>query len=351
MSPATIASVQLLAPGWTGLEWLRPDQALWALAAVPLVALGVAGLVRSRAALRALLSPSMRRAAAAEPSRGRRLLRVSLAAVALVAAAVGLAGPVLGFIERPVLNRSVDLVLCIDTSRSMLARDVRPDRLERARREITGLFEAAPGNRFALVGFSGDARQVAPLSNDRRALAELLARVTVDDNRRGGTDLGAALERGLELLDPGSAASQAIVLLTDGEDLEGRGLAVAQRAAERGVRVFVVGVGTARGSKIPTIGPDGVERFLVGPDGVEVQTRLEGESLRALAEATGGAYLSTESSPTPLEDLFEQRVAELDVREVTDGVRRVPRDRYQWPLALALLLVMAESGLRERRRA
>ncbi|MHC4262095.1 MAG: vWA domain-containing protein [Planctomycetota bacterium] len=331
------------------LDWLRGEYALLALLALPLVLLGLAALWGSRRTLASALSPMMRARAGVESSSSRRVTRVGLAAGAVCMLALALAGPVLGYLERPVVERGLDVVLCIDTSRSMLARDVRPSRLERAQREVEGLVTTQPGNRFAIVAFSGDARQVAPLTADRKALVELLGRVDVRDNRLGGTDLGAALERSLDLLDENLGSSSAIVLITDGEDLSGRGREVAARASADGVRVYVVGVGTSDGGKIPTVGPDGVERFLVGPDGQEVQTRLESETLRALAESTGGEYLSTESSATPLEALFTERILDLERRERSDGLERVPRDRYQWPLAVALVLALAEGALRERR--
>jgi Ca-activated chloride channel family protein len=339
----------VIAPAWLGLEWLRPELLLLALLAAPCAALGALAVQRSARALRSAFAPALLPRVAAERSAARAVVRTVLGAACLACAALALGGPVLGHLERPVTRRGVDLVVCLDTSRSMLARDVRPTRLERAKREILGLFEAAPGDRFALLAFSGDTRQVAPLSDDRGALTELLARVSVEDNRLGGTDLGAALERALDLFDGRTGASEAILLLTDGEDLNGQGLAVAARAAERGIRVYVVGIGTRQGGKIPTVGPDGVERFLVGPDGREVETRLEDSSLRTLAESTGGAYLSTEQSPTPLETLYSERVRELDRREAETGLERVPQDRYQWPLALAVLLGLCEAGLRDRR--
>ncbi|QDU68432.1 VWA domain-containing protein [Engelhardtia mirabilis] len=340
----------MIAASFLGIDWLRPTDGLIALGGLALLALAPFAILRARRALGLVFSPSLREAAASEFSATRRLLRAALAAGALLAGGVALAGPVLGYAERAVMSSGVDLVIAIDTSRSMLARDLRPDRLNRAKREVSGLLDQLSNDRVALLAFAGDARQVAPLTTDREALRDLLSRVQVDDNRVGGTDLGVALERALDLFDGRTGASEAIVLITDGEDLEGRGRAVAERAAASGIRVFVVGVGTSDGGKIPVTGPDGRESFLVGPDGVEVSSRLSGETLEALAEVTGGAYLSTEGSPTPLETLYRKRIAGLESRELEDGVRRVPYDRYQWPLALALALAIAESALRERGR-
>jgi Ca-activated chloride channel family protein len=133
-------------------------------------------------------------------------------------------------------------------------------------------------------------------------------------------------------------------VITDGEDLEGRGLEVAKRAGERGIRVYVVGMATQGGGKIP-------ERngFVRDEDGKEVVTKLADDTLRAIADATGGAYLSAESSPTPLEEIYTKRIQTLEARELVAGKERIPHDRYQWPLVLAVACLLAEAGLRERR--
>jgi Ca-activated chloride channel family protein len=115
------------------------------------------------------------------------------------------------------------------------------------------------------------------------------------------------------------------------------------------VRVFVVGVGTAEGGKIPVPSPDGGERFLTDQTGVEVVTRMDRDSLRRLAEEAGGAFLAVDEAATPLETLYAKRIARIEGRELVGGKERLPQDRYQWPLAAALLCMLGEAGLRERR--
>jgi Ca-activated chloride channel family protein len=255
-----------------------------------------------------------------------------------------------GYTYRAVSRKGLDLVVCLDTSRSMLAQDLRPSRLERAKREIRGLLDRLTGDRVALVAFSGDARDVAPLTRDRQTLAGLLAHVSPEDNQEGGTDLAAAIEHALALFDGRTGSHEAIVLLTDGEDLAGQAAAQAEEAAKRGIRLFVVGVGTEAGGKIPIVDKDGRSAFLKDENDQEVVTRLGRESLVALARRTGGEFLSAEESPTALEDLYRARVTRLAGREIEGGERRVPYDRFQWPLALALACLLAELGLRARSR-
>jgi Ca-activated chloride channel family protein len=285
---------------------------------------------------------------AASPARVRA--RLVLGAAGLLFLALAALGPVRGFTYRAVSRKGLDLVVCLDTSRSMLAQDLRPSRLERAKREIRGLFDRLSGDRVALVAFSGDARDVAPLTRDRQTLEGLLAYVSPEDNQEGGTSLAAAIEHALSLFDGRTGAHEAIVLLTDGEDLEGQAASQAEEAAKRGIRLFVVGVGTEGGGKIPIVEQGGRSSFLKDESGQEVVTRLGRESLVALARRTGGEFLSAEESPTALEDLYRARITRLAGREIEGGERRVPYDRFQWPLALALACLLAEAALGAQRR-
>ncbi len=332
-----------------GFDLLRPELLAFLPLGPLLLAAGLWGVARRKREIGLLVSSRQLERFLPDLSFARATARVVLVAGAALWLGVSAAGPVRGYTQREVARRGIDLVLCVDTSRSMLAQDVRPSRLERAKREIRGLVDGLRGDRVALLAFSGDVREVAPLTHDRHTLSSLLDYVTTDDNQLGGTDLAAALERALALFDGRTGAHEAIVLLTDGEDLSGRGKEVATEAARRGIRVYVVGVGTTAGGKIPVIGRDGREAFLRGPDGTEVVTRLEAESLTELARATGGEFLSTEESATPLEELMRQRISRLEGRDLTASTRRVPHDRYQWTLVLALLCMFTELALFERR--
>lgn len=321
------------------IELARPYALLFGVLGVVAALLVVLGARRSARAA-ALVLPA-RLAARLDPRR-RSTRRAACIGGALLLCGAALAGPIVGASERPVLRRGVDLVVCVDTSRSMLARDAKPSRFERAKREISLLLDELGGNRLSLVAFSGDARSVAPLTRDAAALADLLETLSMEDARLGGTDLAAAIDFALTLFEERSGKHEAIVVLTDGEDLSGQGLAAAERAAKKGIRVYVVGVGTVRGAKIPIADPSGDERFLRGPDGEEVVSRLGEESLERLAVSTGGAYTSTERSARPLVDLVRGPIASLERRETEQGSGRVPHDRYQWPLLGALVLVAIE---------
>ncbi|MEZ6018279.1 MAG: VWA domain-containing protein [Planctomycetota bacterium] len=337
-SPATLALL--------GFEVLRPGLALVALGAGVIVL--AAGLMQ-----RALRRRDLARLADAHllvrlfPGRlpGRLAVRIVLGLVATLLLALALLGPVRGFTLVPLQRRGVDLVIALDTSRSMLAEDNEPNRLARAKKELDALLTKLEGERVGLVAFAGTAWDVAPLTRDLDTVRYFMKRLSPDDNRAGGTDLGKALEFATRRLGEAGDATEVILLVTDGEDLGGAGLTVAREAAARGAKVHVLGMGTDGGAKIP----DGRGRFIRDENGADVVTKLEDATLRQIADATGGVYMRAHGSVLPLERLYDLVISKEQGRDVVDGKERIPQDRYQWPLALALALMLAELALRERR--
>lgn len=283
---------------------------------------------------------------AAELDPGRRRLRRSLRAAGLLLALLALLSPAWGEGYRRVEQRGVDLLVALDVSRSMLAADQAPSRLAAAKREILALTERVRGDRMGLVIFAGEARCVVPLTRDLRSLGELLDPVGPHSVAKGGTDLGAALEACLGALEGATGASEAILLLTDGEDLEGRGRAAASACRERGIVVHCVGFGTAAGAKIPLEEGGG---FLRDRTGAEVISSLAPASLRALAQETGGEYLEAQALPVPLIELYEKRVLPMARKSFEAEERKAALDRYQWPLLAGFLLWILALGATDRK--
>jgi Ca-activated chloride channel family protein len=326
-------------------ELLRPGAALYLLC-VPLALL--VGLVARRAtaqARAALVHP--RHAQRFLPTRAprRQELRIALACVGVALLALTLLGPVRGHTVRDVPRKGLDLVVCVDTSKSMLVEDLRRSRLEEAQRQVRALLDHLIGDRVALIAFAGDARRVSPLTRDRKTFGWFLENLSPRENTVGGTDLGAALASALELFDGRSGSHEAIILITDGEDHGGEGLTVAEEAARRGIRVYVLGMGTEVGGKIP-LPEGGWQRDAAG---AEVVSRLDGETLATIAEATGGAYLTAEGSVLALERLYREGISRLEGRTFSEGKERIPHDRYQWFLFLAVLAMLMETALPDRR--
>jgi len=266
----------------------------------------------------------------------------------LLLAVVAALQPTWGEDVRRIEHRGVDILVCLDVSRSMLARDFAPSRLERAQNELAALAGRAGGDRLGLVAFAGEARLVAPLTRDPVGFMELVRKADPLSVRVGGTDLGAALRVALDALPSRSRGQEVVLLLTDGEDHEGRGERMARAFQERGVKIHCIGIGTERGGKIPIESEDG-ETYLRDSDGREVVSALDPTSLRRIATATGGEYVDAASVALPLVALYEDRIRSLARQGYTGEERTTPGNRFQWPLLIALLLWACELSLTDRR--
>ncbi len=239
-------------------------------------------------------------------------------------------------------RRGLDLIFCLDTSRSMLAEDVRPNRLEKAKRDIRAvLAELVGGDRVGLLAFAGDTRLVVPLTHDLDSFRYLLQEVSTDTVRTGGTDLAKALRRALDMVVEGDNSSSVIILLTDGEDLRGAGRQAAADAAEQDVIVHAVGYGSTAGSKI-LLQKNGSQSFLKNQQGDEVVSAMDSDGLRALARASGGEFLRADAYALPLLELKLKRLDPMLKKAYEAGEETVFQPRFQWTLLPALLLLGLE---------
>lgn len=237
-------------------------------------------------------------------------------------------------------RRGLDLVLCLDTSRSMLADDCEPTRLARALRDIKAVLpRLAGGDRVALVVFAGQARLWVPLTHDLDSFAGLLDEVDTDVVKMGGTDLAAALRKCGQVADVDHAATTAVVLLTDGEDLAGAGLQAARELAERKIVVHAIGYGGTLGRKIP-LSVEGHEEFLRDQQQQEVVTRMDSDSLRRLAQAAQGEFVRADAMALPVVELHEKRLLPMEKRVYDAGQEQAKQARYQWVLLPLLLLLL-----------
>ncbi|HLU39486.1 MAG TPA: VWA domain-containing protein [Planctomycetota bacterium] len=318
-----------------GLTWARPW--LWPVGLLlPTVWLLVFALLRARVRARARYGATF-----TERMPGPAARATLLTAIAALLWLCWME-PRLGEERVPVERRGLDVVFCLDTSRSMLARDLEPNRLERAKRDIRSLLPALlGGDRVALIAFAGETRLVVPPTHDLDSFARLLDRVDTDTVRVGGTDLAAALRRALELAEEGEERTTAIVLLTDGEDLAGAGRQAALEVRERGVVLHAVGYGSTRGSKI-LVEEGGEEAFLRSDTGDEVVSTLDADSLRAMAEAAGGDLVRADVVALPLLELKRKRLDPMLQRTFEAGEETVAKTRYQWVLIPCFVLLLVE---------
>jgi Ca-activated chloride channel family protein len=328
-------------------HFLRSDAAPLLLLA-PIAAILLWGLDRARRQNLARMTGPRAAALAGELSLRRRLVRRVLGIAGLTLALVAILEPVWG-VSMEAADRGVDVVVCLDVSRSMLARDADPSRLLAARREIRALADRARGDRLGLVVYAGRAQLVVPLTRDRASFAQLLDLADPEMVATGGTDPGAGLDLALQALTDASGESESIILCTDGDDPDRHGLAAAQRLRLRHIAVHCVGFGSMRGAKIP-VERDGGETFLRDRAGNEVVSAMDAASLRAIADTTGGAFVEAARESHPLVSLYEDHIVPMAKKQLPDERRRERDSRFQWALVPAILLFMADLGLSDRRR-
>jgi len=300
---------------------------------------------RRRALIGRIVAPKLRALLAGNTSPLRRIFRGACVLGALALLVVALAEPRLGYDTLEVPHRGRDVIVAMDVSRSMLAPDVAPTRLQRAKLLVEDLISELGGDRIGLVAFAGSAFLQAPLTLDHGAVLAALDEMDADLIPKGGTNIAAAIRTGEEAFTKAEGFSRAIIIISDGEELDADGLAAARDAAGDGVRIFTVGVGSTEGSEIP-LGPG---EFVRDTSGKIVQSRLDAARLREIAEATGGFYTPLDESAARL--LATDGIGKMAEADITVGSSRRPIERYQWPLGAAIVLLVLQALVGERRRA
>lgn len=242
------------------------------------------------------------------------------------------------------VQRSRNVVVAIDVSRSMLAEDVRPNRLERAKADVADLVDSLEGDRCALVAFRRTGVALCPLTTDRGYLRGALEQMTPESAPRGETDLGAAIRASLDALDPAADDHNAVIMISDGGDLRGGALQAAALAKKRGVPIFTVGIGDPRnGAEIPSEDGRGVQRH----KGAAVKVKLEEAALKAVAEASSGRYVplaTAGTAETTLGAIYRRFLRQVAAKEQSEEESRAA-ERYQFFLAPGVLLLMAGASL------
>lgn len=276
-----------------------------------------------------------------------RRLRYLLRATALVGLLIALAGPQWGI--RLVTTRSAgsQIMIAVDTSLSMLAEDLKPNRMERAKNALAQLIDGLKGNRIGLIAFAGEAQVQCPLTTDTSAVKSFLRRMETGMIPQPGTAIGKAVRLATAYLQkyPGH---KALVLLTDGEDHRSRPLEAVQAAAETGVHVYILGMGTPEGAPIPVKEGGKVTGYKKDAKGETIVSRLDETGLIKLAAASAGAYFRATNSEEEIQALLRS-LDDLEKSDIRSGSVNRYENRYRYPLLLALILLALEMLLPETR--
>jgi Ca-activated chloride channel family protein len=332
-------------------NWVTWGAPLWfgALALLPVLAGFFAwGEHRRRQLLQRLVAARLQPALAGNLSLRKRRLQFALILGALACFFVALAQPRYGYTVEESKRKGRDLIFAVDTSRSMLATDVAPNRLERAKFAAQDLANVLEGDRLGLIAFAGSAFLQAPLTVDYTAVFSALNELDTNVIPLGGTNIAEAIRMAADAFGKGESESRALVLFTDGEDLDARALEAAQKAAGT-MRIFTVGIGSPDGSLIPVPVENGGTEFIKDPNGQFVKSRLDEKKLAEIAAATGGFYTRLQNGPADMQRIAKEGLSKLKEGEIDARFSHRPIERYQWPLGLGIALLSLSLLINERR--
>lgn len=282
----------------------------------------------------------------------RRRWKAVLLILALALLSLGLTRP--GWNPKPttIHRRGRDIVFLLDVSKSMLAEDLAPNRLERAKLAIHDCLERVQGDRVALVVFAGSSAVKCPLTLDYGFFRMMLDDVSTDSIARGGTIIGDAIRKTIaEVFDDQRRQYKDVILITDGEDHDSFPVEAAKHAGERGIRILAIGLGDENeGRRIPITDETGLRTFMKH-DGREVWTRLDAATLRKMANATeGGKYLNVATGAFDLGQIYQQLVATAEKKELESKTMQRYEEKFQIFLGMVFLLLCCETAISERRK-
>jgi Ca-activated chloride channel family protein len=331
------------------LRFSHPEY-LWFLLLVPIGAIGFYFFNRwQQQKLNTFVSKTIFPLLAPEFSKGKRYLKQTLLLLTLACLILTVANPLVGTRLEEVKREGIDLFVTLDVSLSMKAEDIRPNRLEKAKRDVSELLKKLSGDRVGLIVFAGDAFVQFPLTSDYTAADLFLSAIDVDAVPVPGTQIGQAIELALSSFIKESPAQKAIIVVSDGENTEGDFMSAAEDAKRAGVRIYSVGMGTLEGGPIPLYDANGNRAdYKRDRKGSIVLSKLDETALRRIAEATGGRYYRATSAGNEIEDIFKEinslQKAEFGTKQVAGF-----ESRYQYPLACAIFFLLIELMVSERR--
>jgi Ca-activated chloride channel family protein len=329
--------------------------ALWLLFLVPAVLIPVTlwCFWQKAKALKALAHQDMLGKINTAVSLRRQILKAGLLIAAFVSLVIALTQPKWNPRPQQIRRQGRDVCILLDTSKSMLAEDIKPYRLERSKIAINDLLERLQGDRIAIVTFAGNAAVKCPLTQDYAFVRQVLADISTESNAQGGTLIGDAIRVATtEVFDRTSRQYKDIVLITDGEDHGSFPEQAAAKAAEEGIRIIAIGLGNEdEGARIPVTGAAGTRDFLKY-QGQEVWSKLDGDLLRRVAFASeGGKYLLVRPGSTlDLGQIYEDLIASAQRRELASVTMTAYDERFQVFLGLGIVLLIGEVFVSERKK-
>ncbi|MBU1121994.1 MAG: VWA domain-containing protein [Candidatus Omnitrophota bacterium] len=269
-------------------------------------------------------------------------LKVVVLLIGMTFIVIALIRPQWGFQWREIKRKGVDILIAVDTSKSMLAQDIKPNRLERSKLAIKDLVTKLEGDRVGLISFAGTAFLQCPLTLDYSGFMFVLNDLGVDTIPRGGTSISSALKQAIAGYQGGQKKHKALIVITDGEDHEGDPLKLIEEAKKEGINIFCIGIGTKEGELIPLVDDQGKRIFLKDKSGNVVKTRLNESLLQEIALKTGGSYIQATPLDFGLNLLYDKKISKMEKKELASKLTRFYEERFQIFLLLALIFLILE---------
>lgn len=280
----------------------------------------------------------------------RQRSKAALLVVAMIFLCMTIARLQFGTHLETVKREGLDIVIALDVSNSMLAQDIKPSRLERAKQEIRSIIGRLEGDRIGLVPFAGDAFIQCPLTIDYPSAEMLASAVDNSSVAHQGTNIAAAIEVATKAYNQKEREHKVLLLLTDGEDQQGGAVEAADNARKEGIRIYTVGIGNPTGEPIPVLDRTGnMVGYKKDENGDVIVSKLDEVTLQKVALATGGKYYNATPNEMELDRIFDE-ISKLEKKEQEGTLVTRYDDRFQWPLLLALVILIVEFFLSERKK-
>lgn len=277
-------------------------------------------------------------------------LRVFLNITAIFFIGIALSRPQWGAHWEEKKNKGIDMLIAIDSSKSMLAQDAEPDRFESARLQIADFVKGLEGDRIGLIAFSGDAFLYCPFTMDYSGFITSLNNVKVGSIARGGTSITELITEAGRAFKWAVSNNKILIVLSDGEDTEGDISKAASQAKSDGIQIFCVGIGAKEGSAIPYTDEKGGKTFVRDESGKIMHSRLDENALKLLASETGGLYVHSIPGHPGLDFIYEKALSKLKKQENEEAIARSYSERFQLPLVFALMALFLEMALAIKKR-
>jgi len=330
------------------MRWGDPAQFIWLWALIPLMVICYLGAKASQRKLALLAEEEAWDKIGVKRRKSSRQWRSALWFLALGLLLLSFARPQWGFSWQEITRKGMDIMVVLDTSNSMLAEDIKPNRLDRARYGIKDLVKLLNGDRVGLVAFAGSSFLQCPLTIDYAAFLMTLDDVYAGIIPRGGTEIDQALETAIANFSASAKGDKAIVLITDGESHAVNDGKIIQKLKEMNIKVFSLGVGTLEGELIPVVNNSNTS-FLKDRSGKVVKSSLNENYLEQLALSTGGIYVRSVGGDFGLEQIYNRGLSTLKRDEQDARMEKLYEERYNWLVALALGLLLIEAGIKEKK--